>query len=106
MKLQSLFVDASHIDGGFQGTHTFLVELYKEVQRQQPQLQLYFGSANPQALEETLKDIRHKTIVPYTSKSRLVQGLSDAPAILKKISPDMAHFQYVVPLGKKRCPYL
>lgn len=106
MKLQSVFVDASHLDAGFQGTHTFICQLYKHLAILRPELKIYFGSYNPVALNEVLAGIRNKEIVGYKSSSRLKQGLSDVPNILEKLKPDFAHFQYVVPLGRKVCPYI
>lgn len=95
-----IFVDAHGFDKEFQGSRTFIKEIYALLALKND-LQLFMGAYDIQNLSGQFKG-EHKIIfIKYKSRSKLYRLLFDIPAIIRKYAIDYAHFQYVVPVVKK-----
>jgi glycosyltransferase involved in cell wall biosynthesis len=94
-----LFVDAHVFDGEYQGSRTFIKELYSQLALND-QLHLFIAAFNVDSLRTNFPDSTNITYIKYSSKSRIWRLLIQIPAILKKHQIDYAHFQYIIPIFK------
>lgn len=101
-----IFVDAHSFDTEFQGARTFLKGLYNELIDHYCDFDIYFGTRFPDRLNASFPSLDKKNIIEYNSKPSFFRLAFDIPAILNKHKFDFAHFQYVVPFGKKKCKYI
>jgi glycosyltransferase involved in cell wall biosynthesis len=99
-----ILVDAHFVTAGYQGTQTFLAGLYNAMQRQYPDVGLYFATSNAVALKTVFPfaDEQHIFVIKKRKPS-LLRLRQDIPALLKKHAFDFAHFQYVAPAIKTAC---
>jgi glycosyltransferase involved in cell wall biosynthesis len=102
MKLNSpirLFVDAHVFDGKFQGTRTYIRELYRLL-AQKEDLQIYLGAYDTDELRKQFQPADNIVFIPYRSRSPFIRLSVDIPRIIKNYDIRFAHFQYIVPLRK------
>jgi glycosyltransferase involved in cell wall biosynthesis len=99
-----LFVDAHTFDGEFQGSRTFIREIYA-ILAQKETLDLYIGAYDITNLEKYFPTIPADRLVKFKNRSSVMRLLFDIPAIIKKYRIQYAHFQYIVPLYKN-CRYI
>lgn len=99
-----LFADAHILDGEFQGSRTFLREIYN-ILSQKENIEIYLGAYNISSLEKNFSNVKNIRFIKYKSRSSVYRLLFDIPSILKKYKIDYAHFQYIVPL-KKSCKFI
>ena len=99
-----IFVDAHCFDTEFQGTQTFIRGLYSELIRSQPNIQFFFGSANPDNIKSIFPSIKSPFILPYKKNiSSMTRFLVDIPAYTKKYKFDFAHYQNIFLLKTSTC---
>jgi glycosyltransferase involved in cell wall biosynthesis len=91
-----IFVDAHVFDSEYQGTRTFIREIYL-ILAAKPDLELYLAAVDIQNLKKEFKDHSNIIFVQYSNKSSLSRLLFELPGLLKKLKIDIAHFQYIVP---------
>jgi glycosyltransferase involved in cell wall biosynthesis len=98
-----LFADAHVFDGEFQGSRTFIKEIYNMLSLKDD-LQIYLGAYD---LKNLSNFFDHKKIrfIQYRNRSSFSRLLRDIPAIIKEYQIDFAHFQYIVPI-KKQCRFI
>src|SRR5947208_2388720 len=101
-----LFVDAHTVGKEFQGARTFIVEIYNHLLSKYPQLDIYFGTNNQQQLLSAIPAANKSNILQYSPGIGLKRYMYDIPKFLKENEMDYAHFQYLVPIGKKYCRYI
>lgn len=99
-----IFVDAHVFDGHYQGTRTFIKELYCELANN-PDIKLYLAANDVANLQNNFPALDNITFLSYKSKSRYKRLFFEIPALIKQHRVDYAHFQYVSPL-RKHCPYI
>lgn len=101
-----LFVDAHAFDSGFQGTQTFIRELYTELLTY-PGLDIYWGVQHTEKLMELLPGVKQTNILPYKKRRiNMLRFVFDIPAYIKQYRFDFAHFQYLTPLPQRGCRYI
>lgn len=100
----NVFVDAHVFDGEYQGSRTFIKEIYNLLALKQD-LQLHLGAYDIENLKKHFPGRSNVTFIKYESKSRYLRLLRDIPAIIKNNNIEYAHFQYIIPLLKK-CRYI
>ncbi len=106
-KTIKLFVDAHSFDKEYQGTQTFIRELYGGLMSTHPELDIYWGTANAGRLRAALPLIKPENILPYkNNKGGVSRFLFDIPFYLKKYRFDFAHFQYLAPRQQGNCRYI
>jgi glycosyltransferase involved in cell wall biosynthesis len=100
-----LFVDAHSFDKEYQGVRTFIKEIYSILLEQYPDLEIFFGCSNVQQLQEEFPMANPANFLVYKSKG-FSRFYADIPRMIKAHRIDFAHFQYIVPFGRKRCKYI
>jgi glycosyltransferase involved in cell wall biosynthesis len=99
-----IFVDAHTFDGEFQGSRTFIREIYA-ILAQKETLELYIGAYDTENLKKYFPTIPADHLVKFRNRSPVLRLIFDIPAIIKKYRIAYAHFQYIVPLYKN-CRYI
>jgi glycosyltransferase involved in cell wall biosynthesis len=102
-----IFVDAHAFDSGYQGTQTFIRELYTGLIDTHPELDIYWGAYHTDRIQAAFPSVNPQNILPYKkSGGGIGRFLSDIPSYLKKHRFDFAHFQYLAPLQQSTCRYI
>ena len=92
----TIFVDAHSLDKGYHGTHTFLRELYRELLGQYPELDIYFGTYDPELVKRVFPGVDPSRILAYKKvKPQFLRFLYDIPRYIRRYKFDYAHFQYL-----------
>ncbi|MDR3712756.1 MAG: glycosyltransferase family 1 protein [Puia sp.] len=99
-KTLNLFVDAHVFDDEFQGTRTFLREIYALLAKK-TDLRLFLAAGDTKNLEKYFPRQDNIRFLSYKSGSSLVRLGWEIPSLLKKHAIDYAHFQYITPLTKR-----
>lgn len=94
-----LFADAHVFDGEYQGSRTFIKELYSQLALND-KLHLFLAAYDIDHLKTHFPESANITYIKYSTKNRILRLLIQIPAILKKYQIDYAHFQYIVPVVK------
>ncbi|RKR83533.1 glycosyltransferase involved in cell wall biosynthesis [Mucilaginibacter gracilis] len=103
----SLFVDAHSFDTGFQGTQTFIRELYTQILLTYPDLDIYFGAYDVKAVKKAFPSVESDHILSYKNwKLAILRFAVDIPQYIKKYKFDYAHFQYLLPVQIRGCKYI
>jgi len=102
-----LFVDAHTMDKEYQGTYTFLRGLYTELMAGYPDVDVYFGTSNPERLQLAFPNVKPENVLSYkNARLGLLRYVTDIPRLIKKHQFDFAHFQYIIPKSKSGCRYI
>lgn len=101
----NLFIDGHSFDKEFQGTRTFIRELYHEMAQQTDQIAFYIGANNTKNLEKEFASLKNVHFIQYSSSSAMVRLNRDIPKIIKQYKIHFAHFQYIAPF-RKYCRYI
>lgn len=99
-----ILVDAHVFDDEFQGSRTFIREIYKELAKKKD-LQLYLAAYDIDNLRKNFAGIDNIEYVPFNTRSGWKRLLSNIPSIIKSYGIEYAHFQYIVSPVKK-CRYI
>lgn len=99
-----ILVDAHVFDGEFQGSRTFIENIYKAlINNYSDKFQFYFAAHNIATLKKIFGEEHEYLQLKSTNKySRL---LFEFPSLIKQYKIDWAHFQYISPLFKT-CKYI
>lgn len=100
-----LFVDAHCFDNEFQGTRTFIRELYRHLQPFSDRLEYYFGANDIENLRREFDFMPNAHFIRYASGNSISRIYFEIPKILKEKNIDLAHFQYISPF-RKHCRYI
>jgi glycosyltransferase involved in cell wall biosynthesis len=95
-----LFIDAHCFDDEFQGTRTFIKELYREFVKLSSNFEYYIAAVNIENLKNEFDFIPEVHFIQYTSNSSFKRIFFETPRILKQHQIDVAHFQYIAPFQK------
>jgi glycosyltransferase involved in cell wall biosynthesis len=98
-KTIKIFVDAHVFDGGYQGSRTFIKELYNVLIKKE-NLQIYIGAYNINNAKQHFLNAENVFFIQYQSRSSWIRLAVDIPRIIRKNEIDYAHFQYMVPINK------
>lgn len=99
-----LLVDAHTFDGEYQGSRTFIKEIYLQLANR-TDIILYLAACNTDNLEKVFPAADNIVFVKFRSASSVVRLLYDIPSIIRKYKIDYAHFQYIVP-PIKNCKFI
>ena len=101
-----IFVDGHCFDKEYQGTQTFVRELYTELANY-PGVDTYFGVRNTQKLLKALPFLKPSQILTYRNQRFPLQRMFfDIPRIIKNNNFHFAHFQNISPFSKNGCKYI
>jgi len=98
--IKHIFVDAHVFDHEFQGTWTYLKEIYSILITSCPDVFFFFGAYYPKNLEKIFGVHPNVRFIKYRSKNRFIRLGIELPFILLWKKIDLAHFQYITPLIK------
>jgi glycosyltransferase involved in cell wall biosynthesis len=102
-----IFVDAHVFDGEFQGTLTYIKELYLKVLENHPDIIIYFGANKIENVKKVFGGYSNVKYIEYTSTNSLKRIFVEIPKIIDSINCTHAHFQYIIPFKKnKNCKYI
>ncbi|MFN8250308.1 MAG: glycosyltransferase family 1 protein [Ferruginibacter sp.] len=99
-----LFVDAHVFDSEYQGSRSFIKELYTAL-APLPGLQVFMAAHDVTSLQKEFPLPGNIRFLQYRSRNRLYRLLVDIPSMIRQHRVDYAHFQYIVPLFK-HCRYI
>lgn len=95
-----LLVDAHCFDSArHEGTNTYLKGIYNQVPELAPDLEIVFAGADLDRLRENFPSLPNTSFVQTPVQKRLGRILKVFPALIDKLHPDFAHFQYIAPPG-------
>jgi glycosyltransferase involved in cell wall biosynthesis len=100
-----VFVDAHLFDQEFQGSRTFLKEIYTRLAARSD-VQLFLAAFDPDNLRREFNNDNRILYLQYSSRSRWKRLLFDIPMMIRRNKIDVAHFQYIIPPLRKYCSYL
>lgn len=100
-----LFIDGHSFDKEFQGTRTFIREIYYEMSKQTDKITFYIGASNVENLKKEFAFMKNCHFVQYSSSSAMQRLNVDIPRIIKEHGIHFAHFQYIAPF-RKYCRYI
>ena len=100
-----VFVDAHVFDGEFQGSATYIREIYNELIIERPDILFYFGAHNLEKLKINFIDAPNVKYIKYKFTNSIIRLGIELPILLLKNKITYAHFQYITPFFKV-CKYL
>ena len=103
MKIKIL-ADAHVFDNEFQGTRTFIKEIYLAL-ADKPDLELFLASQHPAKIPSEFHGKPNVSFLKLKSPSGWRRLLIDFPSLIRQHKIDFAHFQYIVP-PVKNCRYI
>ena len=102
-----VFIDGYLLNKGYQGTTTYIKEIYKRVAFLNPNISFYIGCFKDVKIEKDFKLFQNIHFVYFKNQSRAYRMIFEIPTIINKYKFDFAHFQYVIPIIKnKNCKYI
>src|ERR1700753_3725030 len=96
-----LFVDAHVLDQEYQGTRTFIREIYKVLSAKK-ELLLFLAANDTDNLKKYFPPQDNIVYLKYKSTSSLTRLGVEIPAMLRQNNIDYAHFQYITPIFKRK----
>jgi glycosyltransferase involved in cell wall biosynthesis len=94
-----LFVDAHCFDSEYQGSRTFVKEIY-QLLSQKKDILLYIGAYDIANLSTIFPKMENIIFLKYKTRSSLFRLAVDIPLLIKKHRIEVAHFQYITPFLK------
>jgi glycosyltransferase involved in cell wall biosynthesis len=105
--MYKIFVDAHVFDGEFQGTRTYINELYSRVLKSNPDVLVYFAAYNIDNLKSVFGIFDNARFLAYKTKKRWKRIFVETPALIEENGCTHAHFQYIIPFKKnKNCKFI
>lgn len=102
-----IFVDGYILNKEHQGTKTYIIELYKEFAKRNPEVKIYIGCFETLKIQNLFLGIDNITFINYKNTSRVYRMFFEIPNIIRKYNFNFAHFQYVIPfIRSKSCKYI
>lgn len=95
-----ILVDAHVFDGKFQGTRTYIKGLYNKLIERNPNWDFYFISNKKENLKKEFHNKNNVFFLEYHHSNRGLQLLVEIPLLLRKLTINYSHFQYISPLFK------
>lgn len=99
-----LLVDAHVFDDEFQGSRTFLKELYTFIARREG-IRLYLAAFDTENLRKVFPPSDNIVYISFRSRSAWRRLLYEIPALIRQHQIDFAHFQYITP-PIKNCKWI
>ncbi len=102
-----IFIDGHAFDREYQGTHSFLRELYRGVHQLDPSVALFVGARDGERVLQALPFLPASRILPYRHhRFASLRFLTDIPRWIRQHRFDFAHFQYLAPRRSAACRYI
>ncbi len=102
-----IFVDGYLLNKEHQGTKTYIIELYKEFAKNNPNFLIYIGCFKDKSLGIEFSKYDNVKFIYYKYSRRAFRMIFEIPKLIYKYKFNYAHFQYVIPLFRlKTCSYI
>ena len=98
-KRKRIFVDGHCFDAEYQGSRTFVREIYKILTTKNDCL-FFFAAFDTSELKKQFSEADNIIFLKYRSRSAWIRLAYDIPLLIRKHRIDLAHFQYITPLIK------
>ena len=95
--MSKIFVDGSVLEKEFQGTYTYVKELYTAYKKKFPEDEITFGVNDAKKVKRIFDKNLDFKFIEYKYKNKLIQLLFEIPLLLRKSKFDVIHFQYTIP---------
>ncbi|MDH1882761.1 glycosyltransferase family 4 protein [Empedobacter falsenii] len=102
-----IFVDAYLLNKEYQGTRTYIIELYKELAKKRKDISIIFGVVEKTLeIENEFIGFGNISFYKYEEKNRWKRMFGELPKLSRLY--DYMHFQYIIPFRKlnKNCQYI
>lgn len=102
-----IFVDAYLLNKEYQGTRTYIIELYKELAKKRNDITITFGVVNKTSeIKNEFVGFDNIFFYEYQEKNRWKRMFGELPKL--SFLYDYMHFQYILPFRKlnKNCQYI
>ena len=99
-----LFVDAHVFDEQYQGSRTFIKEIYA-ILAQKKDIDLFLGAYDIENLKKNFRDSENISFVKYKTTSAIARLAYEIPSIINRYKIQYAHFQYIAP-PIKNCKFI
>jgi len=96
----NILIDAHVFDGKYQGSRTYIKELYSKAVIQFPQINFYFAAADIENLRKNFPDCKNTHFLHLKARNKYFRLLFEFPLLIRSYKIDYAHFQYICPLIK------
>lgn len=104
--MKKVFVDAHVFDGEYQGSRTYIEEIYDVVLANNEDINILFAARDSKNLRRLLK-YKNASFVQYRSQKSLVRLFFEIPYLIYKMGCNVAHLQYFLPLLRlPSCKYI
>lgn len=90
-----ILVDAHVFDGEFQGTRTFIKEIYSSL-AMDDRFEIFLAAYDINNIKNAFQKFPLLKFIKYRSKSSIVRLLWDIPSMIKQYKIDYVHFQYII----------
>ncbi|GAA4736721.1 glycosyltransferase family 4 protein [Flavisolibacter ginsenosidimutans] len=94
-----IFVDAHCFDTEYQGSRTFVKEIYRAMSVKKD-IVLYLAANDIGKLQENFPSGENIVFLKYRSRQSFFRLACEIPLLIRKHRIDVAHFQYITPLFK------
>jgi glycosyltransferase involved in cell wall biosynthesis len=103
----SILVDASTLNKEFQGTRTYIKELYCQLAIRYPEVRVYMAMFPDPTIEQEFKEISNIGFIALKRIDWLGRMMFEFPSIIRNGNFDFVHFQYTLPfLRVNNCKYI
>lgn len=102
-----IFVDGYLLNKEYQGTRTYITELYKALAKLNPDYIIHFGvNYTSDELQDEFRDYENISFYVFKQKNKWRRMFSEYPKLSNVY--DYMHFQYIIPFLKfnKKCKYI
>ena len=96
----NILIDAHVFDGEYQGSRTYIKEIYSKAIIQNSHINYYFAASNVERLKKIFPQGNNVHYVKLKCKNKYFRLLVEFPVIIKSNKIDYAHFQYICPIIK------
>ncbi|MBL4605959.1 MAG: glycosyltransferase family 4 protein [Flavobacteriaceae bacterium] len=97
-----IFVDAYLLNKEYQGTRTYIKELYIEFAKRNRKAVVSFGCFEDERIVDEFSDVPNIHFIFYETTNRFKRMLFEIPKLIKSNDFDIAHFQYVIPFSRNK----
>ncbi|MBN8852294.1 MAG: hypothetical protein BGO55_00930 [Sphingobacteriales bacterium 50-39] len=102
--MPKIFVDGRVFDTEYQGTRTYIHNLYKIIDNI-GDFEIFLASCNPENAAGFFPGSHNIRFIPYNTVSKLRRALYELPEMMTRYRIDAAHYQYVAP-PRKNCLHI
>jgi len=102
-----IFVEAHSLDSPYQGSATYLINIYRKILSYEKNMIFYFASNNQDTLREKFGDFSNVVFIKYKFRNRFIRNFLEIPYLIFKHKISVAHCTYILPFYKnKHCKYI